>query len=130
MYLDFLVKIPDVPGKIVKLTKKGTTYIDYEYERTYDAEKKYTRPRRSTIGKLSDNDETMMIPNQNFLKFFPDIELPEEKNRNISEFLIACTITDLKASPLIMPSLSIHTESPLSSSLSTIGHTCSLSFLE
>ena len=39
MYLDFLVKIPDVPGKIVKLTKKGTTYIDYEYERTYDAEK-------------------------------------------------------------------------------------------
>lgn len=81
MYLDFIVEIPDVPGKIVKLTKKGTTYIDYEYDRIYDKKNKYTRPRRSTIGKLSNENEGMMIPNQNFLKFFPDVELPEENNR-------------------------------------------------
>jgi transposase len=81
MYLDFLVKFPDAPGKLVKLKKGDTTYIDYEYDRTYDKIAKYTRPRRSTIGKLSKDDPTMMQPNQNFLKFFPDTELPEIKDR-------------------------------------------------
>ncbi len=83
MYLDFLVKILDAPGKLVREKKGNTTYIDYEYDRTYDKEKKYTRPRRSTIGKLSKDDETMMQPNQNFLKFFPDAVLPEEKDRTL-----------------------------------------------
>jgi transposase len=83
MYLDFLVKLPDAPGKLVKVKKGDTTYIDYEYDRTYDKEAKYTRPRRSTIGKLSKADSTMMQPNQNFLKFFPDAELPENKDRTI-----------------------------------------------
>lgn len=39
MYLDFLVKIPDAPGKLVRVKKGKTTYIDYEYDRTYDKEK-------------------------------------------------------------------------------------------
>lgn len=81
MYLDFLVKIPDAPGKLVRVRKKDTIYIDYEYDRIYDKEKQYTTPKRSTIGKLSKADDTMMQPNQNFLKFFPDAELPEEKDR-------------------------------------------------
>jgi hypothetical protein len=81
MYLDFLVKIPDAPGKLVRVRKKDTIYIDYEYDRIYDKEKQYTTPKRSTIGKLSKANDTMMQPNQNFLKFFPDAELPEEKDR-------------------------------------------------
>ncbi|SCP99642.1 IS1634 family transposase [Anaerobium acetethylicum] len=81
MYLDFLVKIPEAPGKLVRVKKGNTTYIDYEYDRTYDSDKKYTTPKRSTIGKLSKADNTMMQPNQNFLKFFPEAELPEEKDR-------------------------------------------------
>ena len=81
MYLDFLVKIPDAPGKLVRVKKGNTTYIDYEYDRTYDSEKKYTTPKRSTIGKLSKDDNSMIQPNQNFLKFFPEAELPEEKDR-------------------------------------------------
>lgn len=81
MYLDFLVKIPVAPGKLVRVKKGDTTYIDYEYDRTYDKSKKYTSPKRSTIGKLSKVDSSMMQPNQNFLKYFPDSELPEEKNR-------------------------------------------------
>lgn len=81
MYLDFLVKLPDAPGKLVKVKKGDTTYIDYEYDRTYDKTAKYTRPRRSTIGKLSKDDPAVMQPNQNFLKFFPDAELPEIKDR-------------------------------------------------
>ena len=37
--------------------------------------------KRVTIGKLSDTDPELMKPNQNFLKYFPDAELPESKNR-------------------------------------------------
>ncbi|KUK72608.1 MAG: Transposase, IS4 family [Clostridiales bacterium 38_11] len=81
MYLDFLVKIPDAPGKLVRVKKKNTIYIDYEYDRIYDRDKQYTTPKRSTIGKLSKADDTMMQPNQNFLKFFPEADLPEEKER-------------------------------------------------
>ena len=81
MYLDFLVKIPEAPGKITYRTKKETTYVEYEYERRYDPEKKFTYPQRATIGKRSKVDHSMMLPNQNFLKFFPEADLPEEKNR-------------------------------------------------
>ena len=58
-----------------------TTYVEYEYERRYDPEKKFTYPKRATIGKRSKVDHSMMLPNQNFLKFFPEADLPEEKNR-------------------------------------------------
>ena len=70
------VKIP-TGKKLVKQTKKGVTYVDYEYDRTYDKDTKYTRPKRSTIGKLCAEDPSMMWPNQNYLKFFPNTELPE-----------------------------------------------------
>ncbi|HWT76835.1 MAG TPA: transposase [Mobilitalea sp.] len=81
MYLDFLVKIPDVPGKITRRKKGDSTYIEFEYDRTYDSQKQYTTVRRSTIGKQSDADFQMMQPNQNFLKYFPESEFPKEKNR-------------------------------------------------
>ena len=85
MYFDFLVPVP-VGSKIVKQTKKGVTYIDYEYDRTYDKVAKYTRPKRSTVGKQSSDDPSMMFPNQNFLKYFPDIQLPftHERDRRSS----------------------------------------------
>jgi len=80
MYLDFLIKIPEASGKITRKSKGGAVYIDYEYERVYKAEKKYNVPKRVTIGKQSEDDDTMMRPNQNFLMHFPDVELPEEKD--------------------------------------------------
>lgn len=81
MYLDFLVKIPEAPGKLARQRKGDTVYIDYEYARTYSPEKQYTYPKRATIGKLSKTDPSLMQPNQNFLKYFPDVDLPEEKDR-------------------------------------------------
>ena len=81
MYLDALVKVPDVKGKIVYRTKKNTTYVEYESNRTYIPEKRYTTVTRKTIGKLSDADHTMMHPNENFIRYFPEIELPEERER-------------------------------------------------
>ena len=81
MYLDFLVKIPFVQGKITRRKKKDVVYIEYEYDRIYDPVRQYTFPKRVTIGKLSETDSELMQPNQNFLKYFPDEELPETKNR-------------------------------------------------
>ena len=81
MYLDFLVKVPTVKGKITRRKKSNVVYIEYEYDRVYDPSRKYTFPKRVTIGKLSDTDLELMRPNQNFLKYFPDAELPECKNR-------------------------------------------------
>ena len=79
MYLDFLIEIPDVQGKITRRKKGGTTYINYEYGRVYDPKKQYNTPLRSTIGKQDETDDTKMCPNQNFLQHFPDIGLPQEK---------------------------------------------------
>lgn len=82
MYFDFLVKIPENTGKI-SLNKRGdTTYIEYTYGRRYVPEKKYNVPQRTTIGKMDTTDMSMMYPNPNFLKYFPEVELPEEKNRS------------------------------------------------
>ena len=81
MYFKFLVPVP-VNSKIVKQTKNGVTYIDYEWDRTYDKELGYTKPRRSTIGKQSPDDPSTMWPNQNYLKYFPNAELPETMGRD------------------------------------------------
>lgn len=81
MYLDFTIKIPDIQNKITYRIKKETTYVYYEYERSYNKKTQLTNPKRVTIGKLSKMDSSMMQPNQNFLKFFPEMELPETKNR-------------------------------------------------
>ena len=81
MYLDFLVKIPFVQRKITRRKKKDAVYVEYEYDRIYDPVRQYTFPKRVTIGKLSETDPELMQPNQNFLKYFPDAELPETKNR-------------------------------------------------
>lgn len=78
MYYDFLVKVPENTGRI-NINRRGKTcYVEYTYERKYIPEKQYNIPKRTTIGKLSPDDDTMMYPNQNFRKYFPDVELPEE----------------------------------------------------
>ena len=81
MYLDFKVDIPVVKGKITYREKAGTEYVYYEYDRIYDQNTQKTNPKRVTIGKRDKNDPLKMIPNENFLRYFPDTELPEEKER-------------------------------------------------
>lgn len=81
MYLDFFVKISENTGRTTVNRRGETTYIEYTYSREYVPEKKYNVPKRTTIGKQSKEDPTMMQPNKNFLKFFPDVELPDIKDR-------------------------------------------------
>ena len=81
MYFDHKVKIPDAKGKIYPKKVGGATYINYEYDRVYKPEKQFNIPKRTTIGKLCEDEEGMMYPNMNYLKFFPDAELPEDAGR-------------------------------------------------
>lgn len=78
MYLNFMVEVPNQKTGISKKKIKGKTYVYYEYGRKYLPDKKYNIPQTTSIGKLSDNDPSMMIPNTNYLKYFPDAELPVE----------------------------------------------------
>jgi hypothetical protein len=80
MYFDYTVKIPQIKGKIYQNTIKGVVYISYEYDRVYIPEKKYNVPKRTTIGKRCEDDKGMMFPNPNYLKYFPDEQLPDEKD--------------------------------------------------
>lgn len=78
MYLDLKVEVPALGSGISKKNIKGTTYVYYEHGRKYYSDRQYTVPQCTTIGKLCKDDPTKMIPNPNFLKFFPDVELPDE----------------------------------------------------
>ena len=62
--------------------RKGIAYVEYTYGRKYIPEKRYNIPQRTTIGKADPLDPTMMHPNQNFVKYFPDVELPEFRKRS------------------------------------------------
>ena len=66
MYYDFWIDLPESNGKFVYEKHDKTTYVKYEISRTYDSDKKYTRPKRITIGKLSE-DRKKIKPNEKFL---------------------------------------------------------------
>jgi hypothetical protein len=102
MYFNFPVHVPEVPGKIVRVRKgKENVYISYEYDRVYDAVRKFNIPKRAVIGKASENDPSLMYPNRNYFTYFPDAELPLRKNEDgrsgclkIGAFLVIRTITE------------------------------------
>lgn len=74
MYLDYVVDIPDVKGKITFRTKGQARYVYYEYSREYDPSKQYTNVKRVTIGKALPDDKNKMRPNENFRKYFPEVD--------------------------------------------------------
>ena len=78
MYYDCAVQIPDAKGKLITRNKGGATYILYQYGFDYKPDKKYAVPKRTVIGKVLPSDKTMMVPNENFQTYFPDVLLPEE----------------------------------------------------
>lgn len=81
MYLDFLVNIPIYTGKITYRKKGDTDYVYYEYKRIYTKGSNITNPKRVTIGKRDKTNPSMMIPNENYLKYFPDGDFPEINER-------------------------------------------------
>jgi transposase len=79
MFYDFKVSVPDISGKITRRKKGASVHIAYEYDRIYNPEKKYNVPKRTVIGKICYDDESMMFPNERYLEFFPDTVIPETR---------------------------------------------------
>lgn len=79
MFLDVKIKVPRIPGRITRQVVRGVTYINYQYDRVYDKARKFNIPKRATIGKLT--EDGLMIPNENFHKFLPELNLPGERPR-------------------------------------------------
>ena len=78
MYLNLTVPMPSEKGKLTTKTIKNTSYVYYEISRTYDSDKKYNSPKRVCIGKRCPDSSGMIIPNTNFLRYFPEVALPDE----------------------------------------------------
>lgn len=78
MYYDFAVEIPSVQGKIITKKKGSATYILFQYGQEYNPEKKYSVPKRKSIGKVIPEQPGFMYPNESFSEFFPDVVIPEE----------------------------------------------------
>lgn len=78
MYLNITAETLAVGNGISHKLIKGTKYVYYEHGRMYDAKKGYTIPQTTSIGKICEDDVTKMHPNGNYMRFFPDAELPEE----------------------------------------------------
>ena len=87
MFLNSRVSIPS-SGKIsIKKRTNGDRYVYYQYENNYSSERGYNLPKRTTIGKVCPDDSSMMFPNPNFLKFFPNETLPEYSDSSRSSCL-------------------------------------------
>jgi len=69
------VDLPDIPGKIVIQKKKHSSYVHYEYGRIYEPARKYNVSKRVVIGKQSQNNNSKLHPNPNFLKYFPSVDV-------------------------------------------------------
>jgi len=77
MFYDFEVPVPDIPGKIIRRKKGVSIHVEYQYSRVYNPQKKYNVPKRTVIGKICGDDESIMFPNEKYLEFFPDTIIPE-----------------------------------------------------
>lgn len=71
------VPIPEKKGKILIKRIKNTDYVNYQYDSVYVPEKRYAIPKRTTIGKACEHDSKKMYPNSNYMKFFPENEIPK-----------------------------------------------------
>lgn len=86
MYLNCKVKIPAEKG-ISRKKIKQTPYVYYEIGRIYIPEKKYNSPQNVCIGKETPDHPGMMLPNENYLKYFPRETLPDQMD---AEYRSSC----------------------------------------
>ena len=82
---DLRIDIPNVPGLITKKIVRGTTYMYYEYERTYLKDRKYTSVKRACIGKVDEDGK--LVPNANCWKYLPKFMPGESLRERVSSCL-------------------------------------------
>ena len=88
MYLNYPVLIPKVPGKITFQKKDKSNYVLYETGRRYDPNRQYTLVDRKNIGVQIPGRPEMMLPNENYLSYFPKggSEMTEEEEKLVQEY--------------------------------------------
>lgn len=64
--------------------KNGTIYVQITAEKRYNPQTKYNNDKRVLIGKMVEGSSTMMIPNDKFFDFYPEmkpiLELPDHSD--------------------------------------------------
>ena len=88
MYLNHPVLIPRVPGKITLRKKEQGTYVQYQLSRIYDPNRQQSRVDRVEIGVQIPQRPEMMLPNENYLTYFPKGEemMTNEEKDTVQEF--------------------------------------------
>lgn len=78
MYLNCTIPIPTAKGRISIHHQKKMTVVLYKVDGVYNPKTKLSEPKRVMIGKVVDEEAGLMIPNENFPKYFPDVPLDIE----------------------------------------------------
>ena len=88
MYFNKPVIIPKAAGKIALAKRGETTYVLYEIGRKYDPNKKYNVPERIGIGVQIPGQPELMLPNENYLTYFPKEEarMTEEEKKTLENY--------------------------------------------
>ena len=81
------VKVPDMPKKISFVKKDGIEYVRYLANRQYNPEKKYTESDWVLIGKKIGAMPGLMVPNDNYEKYFGEEENDTEDELTAEEEL-------------------------------------------
>lgn len=97
MYHKQPIPIPQNTGKIVRVKSGTSTYVYYQTGRVYNSKKKYNSATRTTIGKVSASDSSMMYPNDKYYQYFSDIpynETVQEPERSCAIRIGAYAVID------------------------------------
>ena len=88
MYLNQPVLVPKAPGKITYKKKGENSYVQFETGRIYDPGRQYTIPERKIIGVQIPGRAELMLPNENYLSYFPKggSEMTEEEEKLVQEY--------------------------------------------
>ena len=74
----YLVRIPEIKGRICRIKRDNSTYVEYIYDRGYDPETKKSWNKKAVIGTILFAYPNALFPNDNYDKYF-DIDTGKPK---------------------------------------------------
>ncbi len=74
----YLVRIPQIKGRICRIKRDNSTYVEYIYDRGYDPETKKSWNKKAVIGTILFAYPNALFPNDNYEKYF-DIDTGKPK---------------------------------------------------
>lgn len=75
------------PEKSTKIQKRGAArYVYHVIKTTYDTKRKFNTDKRACIGKMVEGSDTLMTPNDQFSRYYPDVPMQLPSAPNPPEF--------------------------------------------